>query len=224
MVPEGVTRYRAEYRADVSAHYRGPLHLAVTLLGTLAAFAFAVAHVHQLRALEWIAIPLAFLGANFGEYQGHRGPMHFQVKHPRHPLRIVYERHTRQHHRFFVENAMSVDSTRDFAIVLFPPAMLIFFIGALLFPACILLRLILGANVAWLCAATGLAYFAIYELMHLAYHLPADSWLARLPFVASSRRRHAHHHDPHVMQKLNFNITFPIFDWIYGTHHSGTPQ
>ena len=56
-----------------------------------------------------------------------------------------------------------------------------------------------------------------YEILHLSYHLPPDSFVGSMPFVDRLRRHHFVHHDPGVMAKANFNITFPIFDALMGT-------
>jgi sterol desaturase/sphingolipid hydroxylase (fatty acid hydroxylase superfamily) len=31
------------------------------------------------------------------------------------------------------------------------------------------------------------------------------------------RRHHAIHHDPRLMQRYNFNVTVPLWDWVRGT-------
>jgi sterol desaturase/sphingolipid hydroxylase (fatty acid hydroxylase superfamily) len=40
------------------------------------------------------------------------------------------------------------------------------------------------------------------------------------------RRLHLTHHDPSVMQHGNFNITWPICDWLFGTwvSHAAGPE
>ena len=39
--------------------------------------------------------------------------------------------------------------------------------------------------------------------------------------IRKLRNHHATHHAPELMQSWNFNITFPIFDAIYGTRYRG---
>ena len=112
---------------------------------------------------------------------------------------------------------MAVTSARDFQMVLFPPVMLVFFLGALAAPIGALLGWALGPNVGWLFGATALSYFLTYEWLHLAYHLPPDGWLGRRALVRRLRRHHTVHHDPRRMTHANFNITFPIADWLFGT-------
>ncbi len=217
---DGVEAFRAEYRREhIGARYRGWAHFALTTCTSIAVIVLAASRLRGVRPLEWLAVPVTFLICNTGEYLGHRGPMHS----PRRGLRILYERHTRQHHRFFTHEAMPCASSRDFKMVLFPPVMLLFFLGGLATPIGLVLYLVAGANVACLYVATLMAYFLTYEWLHLAYHASDASPLARLPLLAGLRRHHTLHHDPRLMARFNFNITFPICDRLFGTHVAREP-
>lgn len=213
-VPDPVTRFREGYRAtEISPRYRGWAHFAFTTLGSLTAITLAILSVHQPSWLELSCIPITFLVANVGEYFGHRGPMH----HRRRGLALLHQRHTLQHHRFFTHESMECRDSRDFKMILFPPVMLVFFLGMLAAPVGALLWVTVGQNVGALFVATAVAYFLTYEWLHFAYHLPRASLIARLPWIATLRRLHQRHHDPAVMTRCNFNITFPICDHLFGT-------
>ncbi len=208
-----VLAFREEYRKkNIGPHYRGWPHFAFTTCGSLAVIAFAVAHVHAVRPAEWIVLPLALLIANAGEYFGHKGPMHRPVR----GMTILFQRHTREHHRFFTNEMMSYESSRDFKMVLFPPVMLLFFLGALATPIALLFASA-SANAGWLFVSVAMGYFLTYEWLHFAYHLHLGSWVGRLPFVKRLRQHHMLHHDPALMGRYNFNITFPVCDRIFGT-------
>jgi hypothetical protein len=212
--PGSVEAFRVAYRRDeIGASYTGWGHFALTSVTSLAAIVFAASRVHDVRPLEWLAIPGTFLIANVGEFLAHRGPMH----HPRRGLGLLFERHTRQHHQFFTHESMPAESSRDFKMVLFPPVMLVFFLGGLATPIGVALALFAGANVAWLFVATVMAYFLTYEWLHLAYHAREGSLVSRLPLLSILRRHHELHHDPRLMGRCNFNITFPICDRLFGT-------
>ena len=214
MSTEAIAAYREQYRHEhIPPHYRGWRHLAFTFGVGGAALAWSALQVEQVRPLEWFAIPFTFLYANFAEYWGHRGPMH----HLKRGLRLVYERHTRQHHRFFTDQAMALDDTRDLRAVLFPPLLMTFFITAFALPVGLLLASIASPNVAWLFIATSLGYFLNYEFLHMAYHLPPGNPIGRWPLIGRLKRLHAAHHDPRLMAHYNFNITYPICDTIFGT-------
>ena len=165
--------------------------------------------------LEWLAVPVTFLYANLVEYWGHRVPMHRPVR----GLKILYRRHAGQHHRFFTNEEMTYRDSRDFKAVLFPPVMIAFFLGGFAVPMWLLLLWLATPNVAWLAVATGMAYFLNYEWLHFAYHCDPASRVGRIPGVQRLRRLHRDHHDPALMARWNFNITYPIGDWIFGTWH-----
>jgi len=219
-IPSDVAEFRARHRArHIGPRYRGWLHLAATSAGALAAIIVAIVMVDAPTWAELATVPVSFLIANAGEYLGHRGPMH----HRRRAVAILYERHVRQHHRFYTHDAMAAESHRDFQMVLFPPVMLVFFLGALALPIGAALRIAISPNVGWLFGATAMSYFLTYEWLHLAYHLPPDGWVGRRALVRRLRRHHTLHHDQRRMAHVNFNITFPIADWVMGTMASPTP-
>jgi len=208
--------WREAYReAEIGPRYSGWLHFAFTTVGSLSAITFAASRLHGVRPLEWALLPLFFLISNFGEYFGHRGPMH----HRKRGLGLLFKRHTLQHHRFFTADSMAFESPRDFKITLFPPVMLLFFIGGMAVPIGALWYALVSPNAGWLFAVEGISYFLLYEWLHFLYHLPEESLLGRLPIIATLRRHHQAHHDPELMTRWNFNITFPIADWILGTSY-----
>ena len=209
-----VEDFRAAYRREhIGPRYRGGLHLAFTSLVCLAVIAGCLWALQGVRPLEWLAVPLTFLYANLVEYFGHRGPMH----RPLPGLGLIYERHARQHHRFFTDGRMEYDGPRDYKAVLFPPVLIVFYLAGFALPAGLLLAWLAGDNVALLFVATAVAYFLNYEWLHFAYHAPRGARVSRLPGMAALRRLHSRHHDPRLMRRANFNITYPIGDWLFGT-------
>jgi hypothetical protein len=215
-IPTRVARFRIEHRqTGIGRRYNGWLHFGFTSLGSLAAIAVALAFVRRPSPAELLVVPGGFLLANLVEYFGHKGPMHRRKR----GLSLLFRRHTEQHHRFFSHDAMAYESSRDFQMVLFPPVMLLFYLGAVATPFAIALRLVWSANAGLLFAATGTAYLLTYEWLHFAYHLDPRSWVGRLPLMETLRRHHTRHHDPALMSRYNFNITFPIADVIFGTRY-----
>jgi len=214
-VPREVEKFRIDYRREnVGPRYNGWLHFAFTSAGSLAVLALAASRVHDVSALEWLTVPIAFLFANVCEYFGHKGPMH----RPKRGMAILFQRHTREHHHFFTHDAMAYESSRDFKMVLFPPVMLFFFLGVIATPIAGVLFLVASANVAWLFVMVAMGYFLTYEWLHFVYHLGEHSLVGRLPMVKALRRHHQTHHDKALMGKWNFNITFPISDLVFGTY------
>ena len=214
MVPAPVAAFREEYRVGhIGAHYSGRLHFAFTSLGSLAVIALAAWQVRAPSPLELVTIPATFLFANYVEYRAHKGPMHKR----RRGLAVLFERHTQQHHRYFTHQALSYQSARDFKMVLFPPVMLLFFLGAVAAPAGALLFWLASRNVALLYVATAMGYFLSYEWLHFCHHLPEQGAVAGIAVLRRLRAHHRAHHDPALMNARNFNITFPICDRLFGT-------
>jgi hypothetical protein len=212
--PEALGRYRDAYRErEVPARYDGRVHLAITFGGGSLALLACLAQLHAVRPLEWLAVPASLLYANLAEYLGHRYPMH----RPWRGLGLVHRRHAAQHHRFFSDEAMPIDGLRDLRAVLFPPLLVLFFFGSFATPVWFALARGVSANVAWLFVASGIAYFLNYEILHTAYHLPEGHWLARVGMVKRLRWLHTIHHDPRQMATRNFNISYPLCDWLFGT-------
>jgi len=213
-LPLGVESFRRQYREQhVGRAYHGRLHLGFTVATCLVVIGACLTQLQDIGLWEWLTIPITFLYANLVEYFGHRGPMH----HPRKGLRIIFERHARQHHRFFRDDAMAFGDSRDYKAVLFPSVLIVFYLLGFALPAGLLLAWLASPNTAYLFAATAVAYFLNYELLHFAYHARHGSWISRLPFMSRLRRLHTLHHRPELMQKYNFNITYPIGDWLFGT-------
>jgi hypothetical protein len=218
---EQTEAFRAQYRsAEIGPHYNGWLHFAFTSLGCLGVMAFCLWQLDTVSAWEWLTVPAAFLYANLSEWAGHRGPMHNR----RPGLGLVFRRHTGQHHAFFTPQRMAFDGSRDYKAVLFPPVLLIFFILAFALPAGLLIAWLLTPNTAYLFVFTSVAYFLNYEWLHFAYHTPENHWASRLPGMRWLRRHHTLHHDHRLMSHANFNITYPIADWLFGTLRREAPD
>jgi hypothetical protein len=206
--------YRAAYRqAHVGPGYSGKAHLTFAVLFSLCGMAFAGTQLRGVQPLEWLTLPLAFLYANLIEYAGHRWVMHRRVR----GLGLIYERHAGQHHRFFTARNMQLEGWQDCKVVLFPAVLMVFYFGAFALPLGLLLAWLFSTNVALLFVIVALGYYLNYELLHLAYHLPEHTFVPRLPLIRRLRRLHHRHHEPALMAKANFNITYPIGDWVFGT-------
>ncbi|RFF30789.1 sterol desaturase family protein [Wenzhouxiangella sediminis] len=206
--------YRAAYRQEnIGPNYSGRAHFGFVLVFTLGGIALCAWRLEAVSALEWLAVPLTFVYANLVEYVGHRWVMHRQVP----GLGLIYKRHAGQHHRFFTDRHMALEGWHDCRVVLFPAVLMVFFFGVFALPSGLLLAWLATSNVAWLFVATALGYYLNYELLHLAYHLPDESPFLRLPFLKRLRRLHHRHHDTALMAHKNFNITYPIGDWLFRT-------
>ena len=191
------------------------MHLATTCSISLLGALVSALMLENIRAIEWLTVPLTFLYANLAEYLGHRGPMHHRTR----LLSKVFERHTVEHHSFFTDEAATFESTQDYKAVLFPPILLVFFISCFAVPVGAILYFLVSPNVCFLFVLTAVLYFLNYELLHFAYHSTADSRIGRLPYISRLREHHIRHHDRRLMTQCNFNITYPICDYLFGTRY-----
>ncbi len=214
MALDTVEQARAEYRERyISQHYSGPLHLATTVGVSLLIALLSAMMLEMISPLEWLTIPLTFLYANLCEYLAHRGPMHNKTRF----LGPIFRRHTLEHHTFFTDEAATYDTTQDFKAILFPPIMLLVFNGCIALPIGALLYFLISPNVSFLFVLTAILYFLNYELLHFSYHMDPQTWVGRLPFMDRLRRHHLRHHDMRLMTRFNFNISYPICDYLFGT-------
>jgi len=171
--------------------------------------AFEISH---LRAVELLVLPIVFILANGFEWRAHREILHRKKR----PFEALYRKHTPEHHVVFVEGDMAIRDWRELRLVLIP-ALGILGIVVSLAPFAALMGWVLTPNIGWLVLLTGGLYMVGYELSHLSYHLAPESLVGRIPLVRVLRRHHARHHDPRLMQRWNFNVTIPLFDWLCGT-------
>jgi sterol desaturase/sphingolipid hydroxylase (fatty acid hydroxylase superfamily) len=214
-LPPEIEAHRRDFRARRSGfRLVGWSHFAAILALAGGTTLLSAKLVHRPAWWEWASIPAGFLIANFVEWWAHRYPMH----HPWRGLLLMYEKHTLEHHRLYTNEAMEADSADDFDMVLFSPASLAFFLLGFGLPITLLFFVLVSWNAGWIFTALAIDYYALYECCHLVYHLPKDSWAGRLPGMDRIRRHHTVHHDMKLMSDWNFNVTFPIFDRVFGTH------
>jgi hypothetical protein len=108
---------------------------------------------------------------------------------------------------------MSVTEARHLALLLFEPKD-VFLFSLLMLPGLALAAGLASRNVLALATAAATLHYLLYELAHLASHLPRRHWIARGPLAAGFRRRHALHHGD---ARVCFNVTLPLGDLLFGT-------
>jgi hypothetical protein len=204
--------FRSRYRANIHPLYNPWLHGAFVLLFGIVAISLFWSTVHQARPLEWLAVPVTLLFFNLGIYLVHRHLGH----HKKTFARMFYARHAGDHHSFFAPGHMTFDSARDWRVILFPAWLIVLHTCAVTLPLWWLLKQ-LDANVAGLVGGCLVLGYLAYEVFHACEHLPPHNLLARLPWIRQMRRLHELHHRREMMQERNFNIVFPLMDYLFGT-------
>jgi sterol desaturase/sphingolipid hydroxylase (fatty acid hydroxylase superfamily) len=189
-------------------------------LGVLAALgatgaAVAAALARRARPADLWIVPAYLVVANVVEYLMHRLFMH-------RPLwpRTFYRSHTLGHHRAFHNDSMEVSSWRELELVMMPWFSLALFLSGI-GPVVALVAWGLGRGPAGLVLLTGVFSFVLYEGLHALYHFPIPV-LRRLRLFDNRAfgflyRHHRHHHRLVRMRWMNFNISLPLSDRLFGT-------
>jgi hypothetical protein len=204
------------------AAYSPRQHMALTATIAAAIGALGLALASRARLLDWALMPIFFVVANFLEWTVHRFPMH----HPATP-RIMYKNHAMLHHIAFTDRNMPVTETRELGLVMMPwYTMLGLFVVAS--PVMVLAGVLRGPGLAGVFLLGAVLYFAGYETLHALYHLPDATLdrigLGRLRVFRRMQAHHAHHHVLRRMSSVNFNVTVPLMDWLFGTKERPTPR
>jgi hypothetical protein len=205
-------RVRHDAVESIPGWYHPWAHLAVTSVLGLGVLAFAITRLHRVRPVELLAIVGSFVISNAIEWRAHRGLLHRRVW----PLHVLYDRHTPQHHSVYGYDDMAIRSWREARLVLIPAVGIASIVGISAPFACAA-GWVFGANVGWIQLACGSTYVVLYEWLHLSYHLPLDHPIGRLHLVAVLREHHRRHHHPRLMQRWNFNVTVPLWDFLHGS-------
>jgi hypothetical protein len=191
-------------------------HLASTTGVALVTLAVSAWQLHAATAsMKWtdfLTIPIVFLLANFFEWRVHKHVLHRR----RWPMQVIYDKHTPMHHMIYVEDDMAMRTRQEFRLVLMP-AMGVLGVVIATTPFALAVAYLWSPAAGYLFLVASSVYMVAYELLHLSYHLPKDSFIGRRPLIAKLRAHHAKHHDPRFMQRWNFNVNIPLFDWILGT-------
>ncbi len=188
------------------------VHLTGPSLVGLVLVAAALARVRHPTIWELLFVLPVLVLANANEWMLHKGVLHHRVP----GLGFAFVRHTPQHHGAFDSESLAIREPKELKLVLLPAfGVLGMFVGAI--PPGVVLGALVSPNVGSLWVATTVSYVLAYEWLHLSYHLPEDGRIGRLAIVRVLRRHHAIHHMPEFMQRWNFNVTVPLWDWVRGT-------
>jgi small neutral amino acid transporter SnatA (MarC family) len=206
---------RAQIVARMPTHYNPMVHLAIPALIGLGVFVTALVRLqtNQLRPIELLTIPVTLFAAFGFEWRAHKSILHRRLP----LLGLLYKRHELAHHVIFTDRDMTMRSKREWWFVLMPPYAIVLVFLTLVLPLAFVIERYVTTNVAMLVTATSMVFFLSYEWLHLAYHLPMDHPVSRIGLIAKLREHHRRHHEPRLMKRWNFNVTVPVFDWLYGT-------
>lgn len=166
---------------------------------------------------HWVLLPIYFLIYNLVEYLVHRYPMHMKLG----PHNALFA-HVTIHHNHFSDDYAYVEQHRDLMALVLPWYA---FLGLSVVGAVFgfLLNHFVGRQEALFFVFAAYCYYLLYEILHAAYHAPPQSFIKKIPFIPALAQLHLDHHRAGNMTRYNFNITFPVFDLIFGTLQSPSP-
>jgi hypothetical protein len=213
MMSERQRQFRSDYQAQISPAYNGLLHVSVMYVVGLGVIAWSLSRM-EAASWEWLLVVPVFAFSNVFEWWIHKYVMHRLID--VWALRAIYDRHTRQHHQYFTNNEMTVDSAREFRIIFFPWRALFTFM-AVGTPFALTLGALLNPNAGFVLMVTIVGQYLIYETFHYCCHVHENWFVRNIPFVNTIRRHHTAHHNQGIMMDRNMNLTFPIADWLMGT-------
>jgi len=202
---------RAMAVAGIRGYYSPRLHFAASLALAVGASVVALPHLKNVSTLSWFTVPFVLITADAIEWVLHRYVMHRY----RWFASGVFRRHA-LHHALFCADDMAIGCPRELRFVLMHPADLAALAGMLAALASTI-GLVASADSGWLALSTGAVYIFVYELMHTLWHLPPNGWVKRVTPLEWMRRFHSRHHQPELMNRFNFAVTVPIFDWVFRT-------
>jgi Fatty acid hydroxylase superfamily len=205
--------------ALLPAEYSAGRHMALTAVLASAIGLAAIWLATRANAVDWLLLPAFFVVANGIEWLVHKNPMHRPM-----PPRIMYKNHALIHHRAFLHDSMPISDTRELGLVMMPwYTMLGLFVMAS--PVALLAAWWRGAGAAGIFYLAAALYFLTYETLHALYHMP-PAFLRRVglggTLFSKMQRHHRHHHRLDRMAHVNFNVTFPLMDWVLGTKEAPT--
>lgn len=160
-------------------------------------------------ATEATACLFWFLYSSFYEWFAHRYFMHTK----RSPVQWMFDGHTLIHHQIYKgENFLARGPGRPPHVTLRRTT----FPGILLghIPVFLLFQWLTGLPTFWGAVAGLTLYYAGYEYTHYLMHVPRGHMLERFRAFLFLREHHRLHH--RYMQR-NFNVLFPLADYLLGT-------
>lgn len=208
---------RRQLRASTPASYRWWAHVGLVAAFTITGIVLARVQIEHAGTAEGLFLLATLVFLNFGEYATHRWNMHvLRLPH------VVHYRHVVEHHGFFSDREMGIESLDDLRWVLFPPWALPLLVVSVA-PFAWLLWCIAPAGWAWLFLLAVLLYYGAYEILHAMAHLPEGHPIGGRPWVRALTRHHRIHHATTLMDRYNFNFVVPLFDAVFGTTHHDPP-
>lgn len=207
---EKVKKFRQKYISEISRFYSPFFHLFSMWATASAVVVYCLLEIES-AGLYWLLLVPIFVFLNFVEWAAHKYVMHKKINLP--GLRDLYERHTFDHHQYFIESEMTFGGWKEMRVIAFPwQAMVTFLLVGTL--AGLIATFLFNANAGYVTLLGFMVYYLLFDIMHISCHFEDNFLLRNLPFINTIRRHHAAHHQKSKMTKINMNLTFPLADYL----------
>lgn len=208
----GSTEQRQEMNQLIPQHYQAKSHFMIINGVCLSAIFLLIALIENLSWTQTILFPLILVLLNLGEYLLHKGPLHHKTP----GAKLIFHRHTIQHHRYFTEDTMDIASEREAYFIFFPQwASILLLAGASILGY--ILSLVFSKNIGLIFVLALMLHYLSYEWMHLLCHIQNRAPFNRSKLVRLMASHHTQHHNLSLMSHKNFNFAVPIFDYLFKT-------
>jgi hypothetical protein len=214
-LPTSVAAYREKHLKrwpSYSSDFWGIAHYLFVMFVGLSVSGYSLSFVTDIKVWEVTLFPLGLILGNIAVYIIHKYILHREWKF----FPFPFHEHTIKHHSYYTHDAIVAHRPSEYKHILFLPAGIIGFVAGLGIPLAYLFYVTLSPNAGFIIMAMSVLYFLLYETCHLICHLPENHFIFKLSFFWMLREHHRLHHDKSLMKEKNFNIVFPLADWLFG--------
>lgn len=209
----GSVAYKQAFRESVSARIDGKWYALLNLVVLLSILVALAVAIPKYQNYFFFLLPAYFVFCNFLEYLLHKYPMHRKIK----GFGVVYE-HVTIHHNFYANESFYFEEARDYYAAILPYYIFIGLTATILVGSGVVYILSDLSNALFF-ALVAYGYYLMYELLHFSYHANESSFVKSFRLINWLAKQHIEHHQTKLMAHYNFNITFPLFDLVFGTLH-----
>lgn len=199
------------YRYTLKIFFNGGVLLAITF--------YFLANLKDPSLIEFLTFPMMLIFGSLTVWLVHKYPLHRRLS----VFPYAYRKHTIEHHSLYTYHDLEIKNFKEIPYIMFGVLDVIGF--ALVFvPIMYFINsLIFSENVVNMIIASSSGYFLIYEFFHTISHLPSNHPILKVRYFKFMWNHHRIHHHPRAMNSTNFNIVFPIFDYLFGTLKKDLP-
>jgi hypothetical protein len=196
---------------NIPKNYNYKLHLLFSNGFSLVTIILSSLMLVQLSTFDILSFPIFFIFLLFFEYMFHKNILHKNVF-----PKFLFKKHELEHHVIYKADSMEISSYKELYYVLIPyyAGLMIVLLNAPL----LLLNLFFNSNLIYIWLICSMSFFMLYEFLHMVYHLPESSKFKKLKIVQMISRSHTKHHNHKFMKTHNFNVTIPLFDYIFKSY------